>query len=157
MRSKAGSPHRRHLVSQSPGLKRLEQVVQVGGDSPHFLLVIDKSARLVIRNGIVIFAHVSQHTQQSPKLPLVRRLEGTVLSCGEQRDYRPAILFHKAVAQLAPGEPTQLGLKVGRDIAAAQFFAKVFDLMRGHEMQVTGPEGRRPGCRPDLTGDNVRA
>jgi hypothetical protein len=78
--TRLAGPHFRHLVTQAPHLKRLQQIAHFVEHGADFLLIIHKSIRPNIRNGIVVLADISQNAQKPlqagairlPKLPAVR-------------------------------------------------------------------------------------
>src|SRR5215472_6697462 len=58
-------PKRGYLMPQAPGLEAFEQRMVLAIRFADFLLIVNKAALLVIRYAVIIFAHVSQHTQQA--------------------------------------------------------------------------------------------
>jgi hypothetical protein len=91
-------------MPQPPGFEPLEQSTQFGRGEPHFLLIIHKTSRLVVRNGIVILPHVGQYAQQPLALCPADFLERTGLSRPDQRDHGSAILRNETMTQVAQGE-----------------------------------------------------
>src|SRR6267142_5450363 len=67
------APHFGHLMTQAPRLKGLEQITHFVKHGADFLLIIHKSVRPKIWNGIVVLADISQHAQQ-PRQPGAVRL-----------------------------------------------------------------------------------
>jgi len=108
----SGAPHRRHLVTQTPRLERLEQGIEFHCGRAHLLLVIHKPARQVIGNGVIVFAYVRQHPQQALAIRRGGPNERTLRGGHEQRKEQAAVLLQVALDKATFSQPAQLGFKV---------------------------------------------
>src|SRR6266545_6730954 len=84
-------PHHGHLMAKPPRLEPLDQTAEFDDGGAHFPLVVSKALRLVIGNGIVILAHVSEHAQQSLAFRRAAFAEAAVARRHEQRGKQPAV------------------------------------------------------------------
>jgi hypothetical protein len=88
-------------MAEAPQLEILENRTKVTCDGLHFLQVVSKTIRPVIRNRIVVLAHVSQDTQEPLTLFRVGSIEDALAACQQQLDDGAAILLDGAVTQMA--------------------------------------------------------
>src|SRR5207237_4000687 len=68
-------PHLWHLIPQAPTLECVQQRFKSGCRGPDFTLVVHETSWLVIGYGIIVLAHVSQHSQKTFFLRLAGLLE----------------------------------------------------------------------------------
>jgi len=94
-------PHDWHLMAQPPQFEILKNRTKVACDGLHFLQVVGKTILPVIRNGIVVLAHVSQDTQEPLTLFSAGSIEDAVAARQQQLDDGAAILVDGAVSQRA--------------------------------------------------------
>ncbi len=86
-------------MAQAPRLERAEQGSQFYCGGPDFLLVVHKSGRFVVGNGIVVLGHVGQHSQEPVTLCLAGLLERAILGSEKQRRKTTAMADYKSMQQ----------------------------------------------------------
>src|SRR4029077_8048771 len=93
------------------------------------LLIIRKSVRPKIRNGIVVLADISENAQQPLQAGAVRLPELPAVSGHEQRNYQSGVLLDETVQEAAASEPGELQFQVARRTAVQKRLTQLLDLL----------------------------
>lgn len=103
-------------MAQAPGFEALEQGLEFHIGLADFLLVIDKTVGPVVRDAVVILAHISQHTQEALthfRFDFGKRAGAKSL---QQSNETTAMPCYGPMQQIALLEPAELSVEIGRHV-----------------------------------------
>lgn len=131
-------------MAKPPRLECPEQMVKVGCDRTHFLLVINKSVWPIIGNSVVVLTNIGQHPQQAFTVLRAGLLEGTFFNCLEQRNDGPAVLLYETMTQFMHGQSGKFNLEVRRELLFGQRLTQVLQITSRDQVQVAWPRSNVP-------------
>ena len=121
-------------MGQAPGFEGLEQRAELGAGGADFLLVIGEAAGFVVRDFVVIFAHVGEDAQEAFAFGRGCAAVGTVGGGEQEREEEAAVLFDVALDEIALGKAGEFGLEIRRSGTARECFPQVTNFVGRQQM-----------------------
>lgn len=114
-------------MRQPPGFKRVEERTEFNDRGTDFALVIREPIWLVVRNGVIVFADVGEHTEKPLFFNFRRLRERAFVGGPEQSDEQAAIVFHGAMQERLVSQLVEFAFKISGNTASPQ---REFQILR---------------------------